>query len=366
MSNNDVEKTVKDGFSFGFGRASITELALLSLRTALQAFSKTYQDMRWNLDLLKDPGDLEQKQIDSLYDMDYITNYTETIIHLQHFAELVCKDILRSIHPLLSIDASPKPSIYHKLLFGESVSQSDWEGLKSIEFSETLKRIKSLIAAGKLPKESNFIAEYDLVLGKLNELRNRTWHRGTYILRYQALDVFVVKYVLPFVVSVIALPQYENKDRLWIHKKLSCNINPITALLDSRLNANYDLGRVAFFKEMLRASYQNPLIPVPEKGFGRSSIIEHNTKTRQHTEELAKARYSLGDVHSIRKCPVCGVQALLLYITTEMEGDALEPERIWSSTSSVECLCCSFAIGNELKNPQEYGVNQDDYWVSTS
>lgn len=361
MANKKIDELVKDGFSFAPLSANFTELAILSLRIALDAFSSTYRSVQGKIAFLEE-GASDREAYEALHNLSYRQSYAECIVHFQHFAELVCKDFLRQVHPLLSIDATPKPAIYHKLLSGEKVNPEDWEGLKSIEFSEVLKRIQSLLTEGRLPVELNFLSNYIHPLSKLNELRNRIWHRGTYILHYQALDQFIIQYILPFVDSVTSLPEYKDKRRLWKYNNLHCNVDPISVLADSELKTVYDISKAAFVKELMRAAYKNPIKPVPQ-GFGKSSIVEGNLETRQRAEQLAKARERMGEVWTIRQCLVCGTNSLLLYSVTEMQGEGPEAESVIEFVAGVHCLCCSFSIDNELKNPREYGIATEDYWL---
>lgn len=362
MDNNTVNRLIADGFSFAQPGSDITELALLSLKIALESYFSTYSGVKFTISQLGNLVDLDQDQIDRLHNSQYRQLYAETIVHFQHFAELASKDLLRSEHALLSVEATNFPVTLHKLLKGEEIAPSDWENLKSVEFSETLDRIRKLNAAARLPPTFSLFAQYDHSLKSLNTLRNRIWHRGTYVLRYEALDRFITGCILPFVVDVTNLPNYTNKTNMWKYKVLSCGIDPLTELIAHTQNGDYTLGKVALLKELARAAYRNPIRPVPERGFGRSSVIEQNGLLQKQAEQTAQAVIQTGDAYDTRICPVCGLKSFLLYSDTEIEGDPMEPERIYSYTNAGTCLCCSFSIDNAIQNPRAYGFDIDDYW----
>ena len=106
----------------------------------------------------------------------------------EHFTELFIKEALRKEHPLLANEASSKPVILYKLLKREPIEPSELEGINTIEFSDAFKRFIMLLDEGKIKdKKLRFVKNYKEPLERLNYLRNRMWHRGTFVLRYPAL-----------------------------------------------------------------------------------------------------------------------------------------------------------------------------------
>jgi len=188
---------------------------------------------------------------------------------------------------------------------------------------------------------------------------------STIILRYSSFDTFIGQYVLPFIYNVLLLPLYTNKEHLWRHKAVVCKdtngdiIHPISSIL-TIFQTGFDLGSIALFKEIGRAAYQNP---IPQewqlRGFGSTLYRNIQPRAEKHAEAVALEH----DAWEVRNCPVCGAKTLLVYGETETEGeDPLAPEKIWHFTTTVECTCCSFSIDHGLKNLQEYGIAEDDYW----
>ena len=155
---NEIGKIVGDGFSLSPGHRQLTDVALLSLRTALKAYFSTYRIMKGRLLMLE--GDISglseadnQLVVDYHHDPNYCQAYSEVIFHFHHFIELTIKELLRCEHPLLATDASKKPVILHKMLMNRDVDPIDQEQLKSLNFSQASGTLYDLEAR---PKSSRF------------------------------------------------------------------------------------------------------------------------------------------------------------------------------------------------------------------
>jgi hypothetical protein len=323
----DVSRIYEDGFTLERDSENITGLALLSLKLALKGYFSTYSTMKYSLHAFdKDFRDKYCEIVDiDKHSSSYVESSTEAILHLHHFAELVFKDILRAEHPLLADDIRNQPIILHKLIKGESLADGDRLKLKSIDFGEALKRLSSLAKGKRISEHSryNFISDYEPFFEKLNELRNRLWHRGIYILRYPALDEFFGKYALPFIQNVTSLPDYSGNERFWKYQKLSCDIDPIKLIVKEFCETSdnpYNIGKIAMLKELGRAAYHQP------------------QKIRDHGRTIGKKEY-------------------LPYVI-----NAEHIKRAWRYTWQVVCMCCSFEVNHHLENPKKYSLNIEDFW----
>jgi hypothetical protein len=354
---NKLDNIVQDGFCLSDQNVRLRNLALISLRIALQAYFGTYQPMRYFLHIFD--GKHGQKVIDFNHSIDYSQNCAECIVHFQHFAELICKDFLRAEHQLLAIDASNKPVILDKLLKNEPVTDQDLEGVQSIEFAESLKRLCALIRDRKLGKgKLDFILSAKPLLERLNGLRNRAWHRGIFILRYPALDQLVGGFVLPLIQNVTAIEEYAAMEEYWRYEPISCEIDPIEEIIKECATGSPDIGKIALLKELGRAAYDNPL---------KSDVMSEyfNEELKRRATHIAQSERSEPGVSAVKDCPVCGVKSLVVYDEMEIdEGDTERDEwtRAYRYTWQVECTCCTFKINHHLKNPSVYGLKMEDYW----
>lgn len=352
----DINKIAQDGFSLADRDHKLENLALFSLKIALQAYFSTYKSMLYSLHLFDStPGHPDQATIDFNHSSEYWQNCAETIVHFQHFAELVCKDFLRAEHALLAIDASKKPVLLHKLLKQETISEQEHEGINSLEFGDALSRLCGLIKAGRMGVgRLEFILEAQTFLEKLNWLRNREWHRGAYILRYPALDSLVGEHMLPFVSKITALAPYADLSLFWKFTELSCAIDPIQEIISTCKGGTFDIKKVALLKELGRAAYANPLFadPMPD---------EFNREYKRRAVHLAEGENGA----DVKPCPVCGLKSLVVYDDIHHEDDDSETaanNRAWRYTYQVKCMCCTFEINHNLENPSKYGLAMEDYW----
>lgn len=355
----DLDMLSKDGFGMDSDDGMLSNLALLSLRIALKAFFSTHATMRYGLHVFEQDKSFVQERADRNYPYSYNEACSETIVHFQHFAELVCKDILRQEHELLAVDASDRPVILYKLLNGEKVLSSDLEGLKSVEFSVALKRLCQLIDEEKLDvNKYGFIKDHRRTLEKLNVLRNRMWHRGTFILRYPALDQLVGKFILPFVCKVLELDSYTGRERIWKYKPLSCAVDPLQSIIQSFQSEEYRIKKIAILKELGRAAYINPLDHTPFIKYFNDLVIKKAERIA-YAEEKEYIEGAIGT----KECPVCGIHSLNVYEDTIVEGDPCDVQEAWRFTSEVKCTCCTFEINHHLDNPSIYGLPLEDYWI---
>jgi hypothetical protein len=249
--------------------------------------------------------------------------------------------------------------ILHKLLKSEFISESEYEGIRSLEFSEALHGLCALIkdkrvGSGRL----DFMLDARKFLEKLNLLRNREWHRGAYILRYPALDRLVGEHVLPFVQKVTALPEYTGLSDFWKHKALSCSIEPIQEIIRAFQGGTYQLKKIAMLKELGRAAYH-----IPDPGY--TIPIGFSSVERRRAEHLAQREQTQEHGVEVKKCPVCGFQSLVVYDTVDAKdqdpetGEFKDP---YCYTYQVKCMSCTFEISNDLENPSKYCLPIEDYW----
>ncbi len=347
----------KDGFVIPGTMRNLKGFALLSLRIALRAYFSTYKAMESRLHVFTDPSSKQEKDHDYLHSTDYCSLYGQIVVHFQHFAELVCKDILRAEHDLMAVDAAARPVLQLKLLKGEEISPSEYESLKSVEFGVALKRVLELLKADRLDKRFEFLKEAQSLLEMLNNLRNRLLHRGTFVLRYPALDELAGAHVFPLVKKVLALSEYIGQESFWKHKNLACGIDPIEEIVRDWREGKYNLKKVALLKELGRAGYEGPAWDDPFMAMLQGGDLRRAERTA--AMELEK-RTGAG----VRECPVCGLKTLVQYDDHQTELDD-QGQLVSTGTFPylLRCMCCTFEIDFDLDNPSEYGLPIADLWV---
>ncbi|MDB9452656.1 hypothetical protein [Dolichospermum circinale] len=365
-----------NGFNIEETSDKNVDLAFLSLKIALKAYFSTYHCYDCGQFYFRDLITDDSHKICDVFGgklilSKYCEAYTECIIHFHHFAELVLKNFLRHDNPLLvdypANDKNKNATVLkYKMIKGElslnELSFEDENHWKTISFSEALQALLDLIQADKESKIKNdyyqklsFIVPYKAILEKLNSLRNKVWHRGLYILNYEALDEVIGRYILRFVDEVINHKNYLGHKDLWSYEELDCGIEPIKEIINHfqevKEGKSYNIEKIAFLKELGRASY-NVNIP----------WLQH-----QSSIENKAIIVTNGDYSRICRCPVCGVNSLIIYIEEDYERNPYSGEilRVLSSyPAHVRCECCSFELHHEIGNASEYGIEGiRDFWV---
>jgi hypothetical protein len=347
-----------DGFGLPDTAGKLKGFAMLSLRIAMRAYFATYRAMH-HFHAFCDPKYKPGEDTDYLHATNYYSFYGQTILHFQHLAELVCKDVLRTKHDLLAINAESEPLLMLKLIRKEAIAASDYEALNSVESRVALSRVIELLDAKELDSPYEFIRESQKFLTQLNVLRNRLLHRGTYVLRYGALDELVGAYVFPFVYKVVTLPEYSGMDAFWKHAPLKCGIDPMAVIADDWSKGLYDMKKVAFLKELGRAAYESPVHSDP-----LMDMLHRDDHSRaEHSAQIDLEQLRGAD---IRDCPVCGLRTLVQYddfeVDTDRDGFPIKGKVF---AYRHRCVACTFQIDPDLDNPRAYGLQIPDVWVLT-
>lgn len=346
-----IHDIAKDGMSLPASPGAPLDFSSFSLRQALLSYFGSYKAVGWQFHIFDSAKEVYRDNESVM--TRYHDAYVESVLHLHHFVELTLKRLLRSRHELLAVDASNRHTILYKLLFQQPITEEDKEGLNTPEFASTLERTCQLIDANGFPSMNlQFIKANREALEVLNRLRNRAWHRGTFVLRYRALDTFFGTFALPFVKQLIA---ETNGGESWKYRPLHCKIDPLEEIISETKKPNWDIGKIAFLKELGRAAYQNPI----ETSWFAKMLDDPEPRVKASALTESKGV-------PVKTCPVCGIESLVVY-------EDYEPDATDTSTGKtvgvqysfkVACMCCSFEMNHHLKNPKDYGYNIDDLWYA--
>lgn len=362
---NKLTDVANNGFMVSETRNNELEIAFISLNLAIKSYFSTYQSIKHNLSFLKNNFS-KNDGVDMNYSRAYYESCTETIVHFQHFFELICKQILKNEHPLLADIASRKAVVLSKLLRGEALNESEGNGLQSIEFSEAILRLVELIKSKSINnyQSLSFIVKNEDVLKTINSLRNRIWHRGLFILRYPALDELVCRFILPLVNDFLSLDLFKGNEIFWKYKDLDCRLDPINELINTSNSAGIQLDKIAFVKELGRAAYNNPIHGSVLKKLNRNGFTAIFDRASIHKAEGVANQECSTHGASLETCPVCGVKSLVLYPESHYEYDENDDiSEVINYIWQINCECCGFSLHSEFENPSHYGFNNiPDFW----
>lgn len=350
---SDIKNLCGDGFTIPDLGRDMDSIAFLSLKAALKSYFSTYKAMAYYGSQL-----FENKLENYTYSSEYTEQYTETIIHFQHFFELICKDILREENELLVLNIDNNHEVLFKLVKGEEVQSEELVNIKTIEFDRTFNRLCNLLTKGKLNSKYSFFNDKNTkeALKELNIMRNRVWHRGIYVMKYKDLDLFIGKYILPIVKEIISLQKYSKLNRLWKYRQKELKIDPLDEIVNTCSKENPSIDHVAFLKELGRAAYHNP----HSHGFG---FMKEEIANRAIRIAINEIPYEDKESYLI-ECPVCSTKSLVKYLESDVEIDGNgQCPSYWTWVNNIKCYCCSFELRySGLKNPSEYGYDLPDFW----
>lgn len=340
-----------NGFFLDEENAKINSLAQLTLYSSLKSYFKTADDVssffhRYiNIDDTERNGNLKSAP-------EYVIDACDSIIHFQHFLELYVKDILKSIHPLLVYDlpkSNKKHMILYDLIKGNKVKNAILENVYFIEFSCAYERLKELIKALKIEKYTFLLKHFDM-MKEVNNLRNRTQHRGLFVLEYFELDRLFGEHIFPF---LIAMQEYDDnyKDVLEFGIRLNYKnqlYNEISTLSKIKNEDENKLKKFFVYKMMMYAAFNNK-IPNNEPidlslGIFDSRKLSNSFYEEMRKKEFEKANASFPD-KNIKKCPVCGCDTLIEEedsdITEDAHGNITD---VKTFTCAVHCNQCGFHL----------------------
>lgn len=348
-SENDISR---DGFT-ATDLDERSDLVLIAAHLAVRSYCATTHALRGRMHVTESSKDEEdQKTKDFGLGYEYRRLAYQSIVHFQHFAELVVKQALREDHELLVVLTGKNHEHLHRLLHRDPVDSNDAQAINTIEFSEALDRCCALLKSGRLRAAGyDYILTFQSFLRTINALRNRLWHRGTYVLRYRALDELIGGYGLRFLRHTVEHPRFTGKEHAWKHQALVCGLEPLQ-LIEMELNSTtFSFVKVAFLKELARAAYENPLIDIDGWFESENKVVAERAKT--------SAGFPDGEVHKVTICPVCGVESHVIYRSwVEDEND-----RPIDFTYKGHCLCCGLELYAEYGNASQHGlVGVEDYW----
>ena len=322
------------------GWKSDESAALLSLRTALQAYFETY---RATYEDFSNPLKFDDAILQSEFESDlYKSLYFTTITHFQNFFELCFKKILNQFE-----DVNPHIKFFDVLNHLIQIKENN-------EIGEIKCYIESL-----LEKKND--------VDFLNKLRNRIWHGGVFYLSYSKLDMFVCQKILPLVTEIVS-KEYVSENNLWKYKSLNAGIDPIDFLIKEASTETPDMAKIALYKEMGRAAYHNPMIQMGncdsmlKKAYETHMNEEWIRETRAKTDAVCKEFY-FADVYS---CPVCGQKTLIKHEISDVEEGRDEKGNeiplFYFIPERIKCETCSFEIVSNIIDLEACGIDEPDFW----
>lgn len=273
--------------------------------------------------------------------------------------------------------------LFHDLLNERLIETKSLNDIKTLEFSDSLKRLCTLVREKILTSpEAKLINEEKDLFKQLNYLRNRIWHRGKMVLHYNALDELFGRYLLPILPQLVSA--YGNiTESMWKYSSLHCKLDPINELIheweitNNTPDPDIKSKKTALLKEMARASYLIPnkvkkieitnspdqVIPLKNIPSAKENVKKYLERKREATMRLEEKKADV--IHNseidersfdIKICPVCGIHSLLRFADI-VDGENNEVPCSIHIVYQAECNCCGFNIEVGVGNPSDYGYS---------
>jgi hypothetical protein len=370
-----MKKNANKEFEMETSKNNLDEVAIyVSLKSAIQSFFNTCQALSF---VTTRPLDFKKISQITFCDIpEYQSSCFSSITHFQHFFELIIKDVLNRIDPLLVVkfDDVGVEELYCRLKGLDNPKSEKIQWITFRDALDRLKNIKEVILDDFEAKEISILLDNKDVLGELNRFRNGVWHKGVSFLNYAALDKFVGSKILPLVVKLFETLNYSGKKYLWYYKHLGCGLDPIKEIIDEFAdNKNIDFEKVALLKELGRAAYHNPLVMGNDKICGEKEYCLYTSllgKVNRDKIEVGlaktKALCKTFDFFETYKCPVCGLKTLVRFVENEC-GDVEDENGLSYQYQKIvpfkiECQTCSFRIDPNIKNLSIISLDGNEIW----
>lgn len=297
---------------------------------------------------------------------DFLIRYFSSVAFIHLSFEHFLTEILENTTPILSRLSVKKEIDFINILSG-NIHSIETANKKNIDFSEALSRIERLIENhNSLPKEFqidtkyHFLKNYIKTLKILATLRNDIIHVGKTMLNRYVYECFFVNQILPLVREYLKT----QNTAPYVERNLYCNKNVIDEICKFPLCEKYEnlsnyeeiiknLRRINHFKELGRASYNNPIhmlegIQTEEQ---KNNIEEsYNRKKRSEADLIVEFLQDRLGHHKVHTCPCCGTTSL----TTFEYWKNLDDSR--TRVQTAECSVCTYKVNLIIGEPKDFDI----------
>jgi len=246
------------------------------------------------------------------------------------------------------------------------IKNIDATNKNKIDFSIALNRIQNLIESHddlkkefQLNPKYHFLIKHIDTLKHLSILRNDIIHTGKSMLNRYIYECFFVNQLLPLIRKFIDI----QAPTPFLERKLFCKKNVIDEIIQIPLPEKYEdadnyinikklLNKINHFKELGRASYNNPLymyegVTAQQKD---SEYKNLNQKEQEEANLFAQIKINKLGHFEIYVCPCCGTKALTSYEYWR----TISNNR--TRTETAECSVCTYKVNLRIGEPKEFGI----------
>jgi hypothetical protein len=356
FKNNDVR--IGDGKDF----TTTPPVYYSSLNDAFNNYFLTFQDKKETFHFLLDIQSWTRESLAFNFTGSN-DNIVFSILGFHRFIELLLKDILKRINPFLAVKFLEN----EEELFLYLNSQIKADEIKTIEYSETLKRFKQAFKHYNISSQIylDYLKDYEFLLNPHNletlkflaDWRNRIMHNGTTLPNLFAFEYLVSQRLIPLIADIIKVEKEYLKDYMPHYFKTKTGIKVIEEILSIKFDFNdfnnkskskslaISLLKLGHLKEIGRTTFNMTI-------HNNISFYEPNyVNPIGRVEKFAESEKNNSNFFKLIYCFCCGVKSMVVY--------KKNIETSWNNEkfiSWVKCFCCDYSLNNNVGDPSFFNL----------
>jgi hypothetical protein len=300
-------------------------------------------------------------------------NIVSSILGFHRFMELLLKDILRRINPYLAVKFLEK----EEELFQFLDNQANAEDIKTIEYSETMKRFKQAYKHYDNTSEAyiNHLKDYEFLITKqssetltiLSDWRNRIMHNGATLPNLFAFEYLVSQRIIPIINQILKV----EKKYFGTHTPLYLETRTGIKILDEILNVKFEFED--FANNNKSKSLAISLLKIGHiKEIGRTVYHQHINQAGNNyyyepyydnpiarAERFAEVERLKEDFFNLTECICCGIKSLVVY---RQPNDA--PWVQDKFISWLRCYNCDYSLKNNVGDPNYFNLTKEPIFAT--
>lgn len=300
------------------------------------------------------------------------SNKVFAILGFHRFLELLLKDVLRRINPLLAVKFLEKPEEIFKHL-DQKLNPDD---VNTIEFREAHNRFKQAFRYYNKTSEEylNVLKNYDFLneqesidtMEMITSWRNRIIHNGSTLPNLFAFEYLISQRFIPLINQILIAEKEHIKDFKFHFIETKTGIKVLDEIMKIKFtisdfdntNDRYELAfkiiKLGHLKEIGRAAYNNDRIIRHNKSYYEPY---YENPIGRH-EQFAASEANNPEFYSLNNCICCGAKTLVVY-RKELDKEMVKLFGSENYISWMRCYNeCGYSVKNTVGDPFQFGLSE--------
>lgn len=349
-----------------------------SLKEAYFYYFSTFKYKKDSFHFILSIDNWNNEGLGSSYSSGAMEEICFSILNFHRFFELFIKEVLGRISPFLSVKMFEK----EEEIFRYMSNSINAEDIKTIEFSDALKRLKfafnfyregskeynEVLIHFKFLKDKKVMDAFDV----LSQWRNRIMHNGKTFPNLFAFDYLISQEITPIIHEIINTDIIKSEWGNVFLFKTQTGINVIEEILKVKFN-HQDFNNfnkktylascffiLAHLKEIGKASFKLEL----NTRFNRHHIEPYYENPIGRVERFAESEKNCPDYLKTSTCICCGLSSLVVYQRTTKHPFSTEifPNE-FVTIEWLKCYNCEYALKNNIMDAHYFGISDTQYFT---